>query len=322
MTRRIVLALPLFLLLLTACAPAMMGGSSEPFDASLDLMAEEPMFAMADEFGGDAPAQVSRSAVSSGVPETTERIVIRNANLSIVVDDPTVTMSQIARMAADMGGFVVSSNLFQTTLDSGVQVPRASIMIRVPADQLNDALAQIEESANEVLSRNESGEDVTREYTDLQSRLRNLQQAENQLSEIMGSATKTEDVLDVFNQLTAIREQIEVITGQIQFFEQSAAFSAITVDIVANEAVQPLTIGGWQPVGVAKNALQALINTLQFLADAAIWIVLYVAPVLVVLAIPVVLAARGLRNWRARRRERKAQLAPPTPPEEASEEVE
>ncbi len=318
MTRRIVIALPLFLLLLTACAPALIGGSSEPYNAPMpgEFMAEA-----AEDFGGDR-ASGQTSNVVSGVPQTVDRIVIRNADLSIVVDDPTVTMSEIARMAAGMGGFVVSSNLYQTTLESGVEVPRARITIRVPAEQLNDALGQIEGSANEVLSRNESGEDVTRDYTDLQSRLRNLEQAEAQLAEIMDSANRTEDVLDVFNQLTAIREQIEVITGQIQFFEQSAAFSAISIDILANEAVQPLTIGGWQPVGVAKNALQALINTLKFLADAAIWILIYVLPVLAILAIPVVLVIRGLRGWRARRRARKAQLASPTPPEEPSEEVE
>jgi hypothetical protein len=279
-------------------------------------MAEEVYFDETADFGGDGEAGVRNAA--STVPEAAERIVIRNANLSIVVDDPTVTMSDIARLAAGTGGFVVSSNLFQTTLESGVEVPRASITIRVPADQLNDVLAQIEGSANQVLSRNESGEDVTRDYTDLQSRLRNLEQAETQLMEIMGSANRTEDVLDVFNQLTSIREQIEVITGQIQYFEQSAAFSAIAVDIVANEAVQPLTIGGWQPVGVAKNALQALINTLKFLADAAIWILIYVLPVLVILSIPLILMGRGIRRWRNRRRDRKigAPLVKHEPPAE------
>ena len=300
MNKRILLVLFVIPLVLSACAGAALQSGS--FEAP---MAEEVYFEETADFGGDGEVGVRNAA--SAVPEAAERIVIRNANLSIVVDDPTVTMSDIARLAASTGGFVVTSNLFQTTLESGVEVPRASITIRVPADQLTDVLAQIEESANQILSRNETGEDVTREYTDLQSRLRNLEQAETQLMEIMGSANKTEDVLDVFNQLTSIREQIEVITGQIQYFEQSAAFSAISVDIVANEAVQPLTIGGWQPVGVAKNALQALINTLKFLADAAIWILIYVLPVLIVLSIPLVLIGRGIRRWRNRRRDRKDQ---------------
>ncbi len=208
-----------------------------------------------------------------------------------------------------MGGFVVSSNLFQTQTESGVQVPRASITIRVPAERLNEALNRIEAAAVRVDSRNESGQDVTQEYTDLQSRLRNLEDAEEQLRLIMDEARRTEDVITVFNQLTSVRSEIEVIKGRIQFFEQSAAFSAISVELIANAAVQPLTIGGWQPQGVARAALQALITGLQAVVSLLIWLVLFVAPLALVILIPVALLWRGFRSWRARRRGR----APETP---------
>ena len=84
-----------------------------------------------------------------------------------------------------------------------------------------------------------------------QARL-NLEEAEAQLQEIMDGAVRTEDVLNVHNQLVFVREQIEVIQGQIQYFEQSAAFSMISIELVADAAVQPLNIGGWQPAGVAS----------------------------------------------------------------------
>lgn len=305
--KRTIMALSLLSLLLAACA-------AQP------QLASEPDFFPGG--GEEAPAPVEaiteREAVSfaadksAGLPEAAERLVIKNADISVVVDDPGEALNQIARMAEEMGGFVVSSNLYMTTLESGAQVPRASITIRVPAERFIEALDQIETGANQVLGRNESGQDVTQEYTDLQSRLRNLEDAEAQLREIMDSATKTEDVISVFNQLTQIREQIEVTKGRIQFFEQSAAFSAISVDLIANEAVQPLTIGSWQPVGVAKDALQFLINTLKGLANFAIWLVLAIIPIAVVVLIPLALLWRGFRRWRSRR---KKASPPPTPPE-------
>ena len=52
----------------------------------------------------------------------------------------------------------------------------------------------------------------------------------------MASATKTEDVMNVFNQLTQVREQIEVIKGQIKYYEESAALSAINVQIMAQRS--------------------------------------------------------------------------------------
>jgi hypothetical protein len=122
----------------------------------------------------------------------------------------------------------------------------------------------------------------------------------------MEDANRTEDVINVFNQLTQVRGEIEIIKGRMQYLEQSSAFSAITVDLIADAAVQPLSIGGWQPVGVAKSAIQALLNALTVLANLVIWVVLFLLPVLLVLAVPVILVVWFLR----RRRRRNAALQP------------
>jgi len=225
-----------------------------------------------------------------------ERIVIKNGDITIVVADPAKSMDDISAMAVGMGGFVVYSNLYQTVLESGFEVPQANITIRVPAEQFLVALEQIEAGASRVMSKNESGQDVTREYTDLQSRLRNLENTEVQLREIMASADKTEDVLSVYRELSRISGEIELIKGQIQYFEQASALSAISVTLFADEAVQPLTVGGWQPVGVVKDAVQALINTLQTLATLAIWLTLYLLPILLLISLPVWLIWRRLKS--------------------------
>ena len=62
-----------------------------------------------------------------------ERMVIKNANLTIIVPDPTAAMDHINKLAEEMGGFVVSAALSQTSLANGEQVPNASVTIRVPA---------------------------------------------------------------------------------------------------------------------------------------------------------------------------------------------
>ena len=245
--------------------------------------------------------------------------MIKNADISLVVGDPPAVMDTIYQLAEEFGGYVVSANSYQSRLESGLEVPRASITIRVDAERLEEALERIEaQSERPPLSKNINSQDVTKEYTDLASRLRNLEETELQLREIMDDALRTEDVLAVYRDLTNVREQIEVIKGQMQYYEQSAALSAISVELIANEAVQPLTIGGWQPVGVAKDAIQALINALKFLANAAIWIVLFMVPVLAVLYLLFILPFSLVwRAWRKRRAKNKASQAaqtPPTPP--------
>ncbi len=151
---------------------------------------------------------------------------------------------------------------------------------------MNEALDKIKEGTVEVRSENISGQDVTQEYTDLESQLRNLEAAEEDLREIMGSLTKAEDVLRVYENLRQVRQEIEIIKGRMQYFEQSARLSAISIELLPDVVSQPLQIGRWQPEGTAKEALQALIKALQFLANATIWIVIYVLPVLLLLSIP------------------------------------
>jgi hypothetical protein len=286
-------------LVLGACSTI---GKTTDFAEERDVYGEglAPMPA-AEAPAMDPSASFSGTVDNAASPPSAERLVIKNASLSVVVDDPQSSMASIGALAESMGGFVVSSYLYQSTLASGIEVPSASITIRVPAERLQDALAQIEGSAIRVLSRNESGQDVTAEYTDLQSRLRNLQDAETLLRQIMQDAEDTEDILNAFNQLNYITEQIEVLKGQIQYYEESATMSAISVELVASQSVQPITIAGWEPVGVAKDAIQALVNALQGLVNLLIWLALYVLPIVLVIGLPLWLIIRGLRAWSARR---------------------
>ena len=303
MSKRFLFIVAILTLILAACAQAA---------APMQAPAEAPRpadRAGQPEAGGEFAGDVVLESPSQA-EETAERIVIKNASLDIIADHPDQVLDTIGKMAEEMGGFIVSANLYQDSLPSGAQVPRGSITIRVPAERLDEAISRIEEQSDQpVQNKTINSQDVTREYIDLQSRLRNLEAAESQLLKIMDQATKTEDVLSVHNQLTQVREQIEVTKGQIQYYEQSARLSSISTNILPTELVEPLSIGGWQPVGVARNAVQALINGLQILANAGIWLVLFMLPILLVIFLPLFFIARALLRWRARRKEK--QVAQP-----------
>jgi len=301
--RKQLIFLSLVVFLLASCA----GKSSIGYAPEAMFESAAPMARGAsDSYDGDVDNSVYAND-GLQIQESQVRMVIKNASLSIVVEEPGVSIEAISKLASDLGGFVVSSNLYRTQTANGLEVPQANISIRVPAEKLDQALTEIKSGAGQILNENVSGQDVTQEYTDLESRLRNLERAEEQLTQIMEQAWETEDVLIVYNRLVEVQEQIELIKGQMKYYEQSAALSAISINIQANEAVQPLKIGNWQPVGVAKRALQALINTLKFLADMLIWIILYILPVALILFFPVRWLWRWLKKVNAKRKEKKEQ---------------
>jgi hypothetical protein len=310
---RLSLLLVVFILALSACAQA---AAPEQLAAGRDVAksVEQPVAAPQAPAEGVQEMEVSNA---SDAGQGIERIVIKNANMTIVVVDPVKSMDTISRMADDLGGYVVSANMYKEQLSSGIEVPRVSITIRVPAEKLNQVLERIRSESNqEPLNESVSSQDVTQEYVDLQSRLKNLEAAEKELTEIMQSAKRTEDVLAVYNQLVQIREQIEVTKGQIQYYEQSAALSSVSVELIADKAVQPIQIAGWKPEGIIKNAIEALIKTMQSLVSVVIWLMIYVLPVLLVLFIifvlPVILI---IRAWRRRRAKQKATVSEQNPPQ-------
>lgn len=261
----------------------------------------------APEMIGVSESQImTDKAVYSGAPIPQDRMVIRNANLTLVVEDPTASVDTISKLAEEMGGFVVSSYLYQTAYGSGdLTTTQGTLTIRVPAERLDEVLEAVKSTAIDVRSENISGEDITQQYVDLQSRLRNLEAAEAQLQEIMGSATRTEDVMMVYNQLVQVRGEIESVKGQMQYFEQSAKLSAVTMELIPDAAAQPLQIAGWRPEGTAKAAVEALVRALQFLADAGIWAVICVVPVGLLLGLPAYFIVRSIR-----RRRKVAKVAP------------
>ena len=252
----------------------MTGGVEAPMPAN------EAMAPMAD---GSRSTTVKTDFSST---QLQERLVIQNADLSIVVADPQTKMSAISAMAKEMGGFVVSSNMYQTYLSNGEPVPEGSIVIRVPAEKLDNALNQIKSDAVEVRNENRSGQDVTQDYIDLNSQLNSMQAAADQLTRIMQSAEKTEDVLNVFTQLQSYNQQIEVIKGQIQYYEQASALSAISITLIAEETIQPIEIGGWKPQGVARDAIQSLIRFWQGFVDFMINFFLLALPVFITILVP------------------------------------
>ncbi len=286
------------LLALAGCAPA---AAPAPMYEGRDSAA----FAPAAETPRQPATGGSAGVQSPDSQAIANRMVIRNASLTLVVDDPTARMDEAARLAGELQGYVASSSA--SKYQQGVRV---AMTLRVPAEQFEEAMRRLRALAVEVREEQISGQDVTAEYTDLASRLKNLEAAEAQLREIMDNATNTEDVLAVFNELTRIRGEIEVIKGRMQFLSQSAALATITLTLLPDALAQPVQIAGWRPEGVVKDAVEALVSILQGLASLLIWLVIVAIPVSLVLISPFIVLILILRR---RSRRKAAQSAPSAP---------
>ena len=215
------------------------------------------------------------------------RMIIRSANLSMIVSDTAATLEKITIATEGAGGYVSDSRVWREG-----ELLRGTVSLRVPAEQLTATLATLRKLAVRIQSESIGSQEVTQEYVDLDSQLRNLEATEGELRQLMTlvreRARKASDVLEMHQQLQNIRGQIEQTKGRMRYLSEMSHFAAVGLDLIPDAIAQPVVQPGWQPVVVAKNAGRALIALLQVLANTMIWLGIYVLPLLTLLLITAV----------------------------------
>jgi hypothetical protein len=287
---------------LAACAGDSTSGTVEATGDTIAAGATETTRTASDE-----------AAVGEGLTDTapSDRKVIRTGQIEILASDTRTAMDRITAMVEASGGYVASSSVSPA---GGDRQPFVSLTIRVPAEGLNNSLAAIREIADEVVSESIDSQDVTEEYVDVESRLRNLNALEIELVALLAEVREQPEadpqkLLQVFNEISNTRSQIEVLEGRRRLIDNQTALSTITVDISAPAIDDPIVEDGWQPLVTVRRAAGNLVETLQSLADAALWFVIYAVPILLLVGIPLWLVMRF-----ARRRSARTPVPPPPPP--------
>lgn len=315
MTRKKILVIStiFFLLLLVACGAAAM---SEDSISSLSEPAAMPARDMAsggdmadfdmaeaeastEEMAGeDGSFGVSTTNQGSNVQPFQERLIIRTANMSLVVANTEEAMATISQMAEENGGWVVNSSVFQYNENAKT----GNITIRVPSSGFNSALEALRNMSVEVRNESTSGQDVTEEFVDVSARLENLEATAERVRGFLDDTETVEEALQVNQELSRLESDIEAMKGRLQYLSQSASFSTITVDLTPDIVSQPIETSSWRPARVFRNAVDSLVDALQEVAEFGIWFAVYLLPLLLIVGIPLWLVGRFIwRRWQRRR---------------------
>lgn len=249
--------------------------------------------AMLPQSADEASVEVeyeSDASVSSQ-PTKTDRMIIKTGTLSLVVENVRAGIAQISAYAEKNGGFVVNSNVDK----EGVEL-FGQITVRIPAKIFDQGVADVK-AMGQVESEQINGQDVTEEYVDLDSQLKNLRAAETQFLAIMRQAVKIEDILAVQNELTNVRGRIESIQGRMKYLQQSADLSTLTVYLSTDPNVLPAVDSQdqWKPWGEVKAAARSLLEIGKGLANLVIWLLVYI-PLWIVIGLVVWGVVRLIRR--------------------------
>ena len=281
--------------MLTGCGAADKGGAASS-TASYDMAVES-----AAEYAAGAVVAEENGAIQSSLsPQTgTDRKIVYTASMRM--ESTRFDDARAALLAAveDCGGYLESTDQSGSAKEGSRW---ASYTVRVPTVKYTAFLEQAGQ-AGSVLNLNESAQDITLEYVDVQARLESLESKKARLEALADKAETTADLLEIENQLTEVQYQLESYTRQMKVMDNQVDYC--TVDISLRE-VATLT-----PTGVSFGERIADAFTggwtafAAFVQDAVVAII-YNLPLLIIFGILAAVLVPVLRKRRQNKRRKAA----------------
>ncbi len=262
--------------------------SAGAMEAAATSAASAPAIAdSATGFEGDAAlAGVPASGIST--PAIGQRIA-QTAVVGIRVRDAIslqTALDTIGARAAAAGGYTVS---LATDKGSKTGPQFATITVRIPVARFSEVLTAVGKTGTE-LSRSVSSEDLTQDYVDSKSRLRNARALEARLLDLLAKAENVNQALRVQSELGNVQETIEIAKGRLDQIALITTFSTITAELrvpappvtkaatVARKSrdlgfVRAVKRGGRAAIGVVNTLATGLITISPFLAIGGVGLV-------------------------------------------------
>ena len=287
------LAVLMVLALLSGCS-----GSSMAADKAApreEVAVESPM-APAMNASGVTMDSVSESGSS---PVDTEQKLIKTVRMDVETEDLEALLPQINEKISALGGYVEQQELYNGSSYSSYRSRSASLTIRIPAADLNGFVENIKGVSN-VVTYNESTENVTLQYVSTESRIKALEVEQERLLELLSQAENMADLLEIEARLTDVRYELENVTSQLRVLSNRVDYATIHLyisQVRVYTEVEPQTV--WQRIG--SGFKENLHDIGENMTDFFVWLVTY-SPQLILWAVIIAVAVTVAKKKIARKK--------------------
>ena len=237
---------------------------------------------VAEGITGGYQTMAFMSAAPVSLPASKERDAdrktVRTSALEMIVHKPAEAAERIRALADSFGGFLVSSQI-----SGGEQASSGSLTIRVPAERFEEARAAIRKLGLRVESERVEAQDVTRQYVDQSSSLRNLRAEEEQYLSILKQARTVKDTLEVSEKLSEVRGHIEQQQAEFEALSKQIDTVSVTISLWAETEARVFGLN-WRPLRQIKMSFRDGLQGLASYASTMITFLFYLPTVTLWLA--------------------------------------
>lgn len=172
-----------------------------------------------------SPKQGTQPVVNDAPPAVKldwDKKIVKTATLQAEVKDFVLFSQGVAQKVKAVGGYISQEQQNQ----SDYRIENA-VTIKVPVSQFDQAVATLLKDVQKVDTRQISSEDVTSAYIDSKSRLEAKKEVRLRYLELLKSARNMKDIIEVQKEINNIQEEIEMVTGRINYLGHASAMSTI-----------------------------------------------------------------------------------------------
>jgi uncharacterized protein YeeX (DUF496 family)/uncharacterized protein YceK len=230
--------------------------------------------------------------------------LIKNASIQIEVEKGSFekVFFQVASLAEQNKGYVSNS---QSYSDAAGNMTSGQITIRVDKANFDAVLNKIK-AMGKVQNVNITVSDVTQEYVDNESRLKNLDSQRTSLINLMEKSVTVKDSIEIQRELSNVEGQIEIIKGRQNYLDNLIAYSTIDITLAEPQAITESKEGGF--IGAIKRGAVGALTVIRVIATALVAI----SPLLVLAGIILIIIWLSLRSRNRKRKRLQAMEAQKT----------
>ena len=175
--------------------------------------------------------------------------------------------------------------------------PTATITYRIPAKSWDATITAIQGVATKVVSEQTQASEVGSQIVDLEARMANLRASEAALQKIAEGAGNVNDLLQIQQQLTDVRGQIEELDAQHTRLTDQVAYGTLVTTFGLEVAQVKEAAKGWDPATDVDGATATMISVGQRIVSGAIWFGIVWAPFLIVTLLVLIVAWKLLKRF-------------------------
>jgi hypothetical protein len=159
-----------------------------------------------------------------------DRKIIRDLYMEQKVNNLKNVIAEVQRtLARYSGAYIENMSEWKNQIEKRTEY-RAQLILRVPIEQMGEFMVYVEQLGI-VISRSQSGQDVTEEFVDNEARVRNLKTHEERILALYQKAEKIEEMLQIEAELSRIRGMIEEYEGRQKYLTQVTSTARFTLEL-------------------------------------------------------------------------------------------